>query len=345
NLEKAGVTAVATNPTVTAEAPEGQGSFQPPADAGSSPRIFDRPLFGKKSLWVTGAPSYHPREDFYAHTSYKPRKANELTITHGHLIEDFIDAALKRNMEVYLQVSGATPSGLKEEDTPQLPNGNRPQRMAETGCLASPAIRAYNRAYVKDLLKRYPQITGFRPDWPEYPCYKLDEAFQDFNPQVKTWAESHGFDYKAIKSEVSAFYNYLHGSLTNADLEDFASTDRGKLSQLRLLRRYPAILEWLRLKTALSVDLLSDWRNIINEADGADKKLSANAFMAPLNIFTGFDYSQAAQHCNAISPKLYTMHWSVMIEFWGSVLLDHNSGLNEELIVRTLAHLFDLDDN
>jgi hypothetical protein len=190
NLEKAGVTAVATNPTVTTEAPEGQGSFQPPADAGSSPRIFDRPLFGKKLLWVTGAPSYHPREDFYANTSYKPRKANELTVTHGHLIEDFINAALKRGMEVYFQVNGATPSGIKEEDRPQLPNGKRPQLMAETGCLASPAIRAYNRAYVKDLLKRYPQITGFRPDWPEYPCYKLDEAFQDFNPQVKTWAAS-----------------------------------------------------------------------------------------------------------------------------------------------------------
>ena len=54
--EVAGATAVATNPTVTMEAPEGQGSFQPPSDAGSSPRLFDRPLFGKRGLWVQGAP-------------------------------------------------------------------------------------------------------------------------------------------------------------------------------------------------------------------------------------------------------------------------------------------------
>jgi len=344
NLEKAGVTAVATNPTVTTEAPEGQGSFQPPSDAGSSPRIFDRPLFGKTSLWVTGAASYQPHEPFYAHTSYKPRKANELTVTHGHLIEDFINAALKRDMKVYLQVNGATPSGLKDEDWPLLPNGNKPQRMAETGCLASPAIRAYNRAYVKDLLKKYPQITGFRPDWPECPCYKLDEAFQDFNPQVKTWADSHGFDYDAIKTEVGSFYNYLHGSLTNEDLEDWASIDRGKWSQIRLLRRYPGILEWLRLKSALSVDLLQDWRETITEAGSKDIELSANAFMAPFNLFTGLDYSQAAQCCDAISPKLYTMHWSAMIEFWGSVLLDHNASLDEKLVVRSLAHLFDIED-
>ena len=44
--ERAGVTAVALNATVTAESEEGKGSFQPPSDAGSSPRLFDRPLWG-----------------------------------------------------------------------------------------------------------------------------------------------------------------------------------------------------------------------------------------------------------------------------------------------------------
>ncbi|MDP6701099.1 MAG: hypothetical protein QGH25_15735, partial [Candidatus Latescibacteria bacterium] len=36
NLEKCGATAVACNPTVTAPCDEGEGSFQPPSDAGSS---------------------------------------------------------------------------------------------------------------------------------------------------------------------------------------------------------------------------------------------------------------------------------------------------------------------
>ena len=187
--------------------------------------------------------------------------------------------------------------------------------MAETGSVASEAIRAYNRAYVRDLFGKYPQITGFRPDWPEYPCYKLDEAFQDFGPHVETWCEANGFDFQAIREDVCRLYDYLHGGLTNADLQDFASSGRGVYSLVRLLRRFPRVLEWLRMKSAMSVDLVRAWREAITEFGGDGKELSVNAFMPPLTLFTGFDFAGAAEHCIAASPKLYTMHWSVMVEF------------------------------
>ena len=77
--QRAGATAVAINPTVTAPTPDGIGSFQPPSDAGSSPRLFDRPLWGKKALWVRGAPSYRPNAAYYQDTPYAPRKADDLT--------------------------------------------------------------------------------------------------------------------------------------------------------------------------------------------------------------------------------------------------------------------------
>ena len=341
---RAGATAVAVNPTVTAPSEEGVGSFQPPSDAGSSPRLFDRPLWGKHALWVRGAPSYYPNEAYYADTPYKPRQPDELTDEHGEIIEQFIDAALDRGLKVYFQTSAATPPGLRDDDTPLLPNGCKPVRMAGTGSLASAAIRNYNRAYVRDLFEKFPQVTGFRPDWPEYPCYKLDEAFQDFGPHVKQWAEANGFDFEGIRAAVGAFYDYLHGSLRNRDLQDFAGRDRGKFMQITLLRRYPAILEWLRLKSALSLDLIRHWRESVNMYGGADKELSANAFMTPLTLWTGLDFAGAAAYCDAVSPKLYTMHWSVMVEFWGMDLLKHNPGLDEKLVVRTLAHLFDLGD-
>jgi hypothetical protein len=216
--------------------------------------------------------------------------------------------------------------------------------MAKTGSLASPAIRNYIRAYVRDLCETYPQVTGFRPDWPEYPCYKLDEAFQDFGPHVAAWSAQHGFDFERIRAEVGALYDYLHGSLTNRDLEDLAGPDRGKTTYLTLLRRFPAILEWLRQKRALSLDLLTHWRASIAAYGGPDKKLSANAFMTPFTLLTGFDFAGAAAFCDAVSPKLYTMHWSVMVEFWGRELLAHNPGLDETLVVKALAHLFDLGD-
>ena len=344
-IDRAGATAVAINPTVTAPAAEGEGSFQPPTDAGSSPRLFDRPLWGKRALWVRGGPSYRPQTALYADTPYKPREPNQLTDEHGALIGDFIDAALQRGLEVYFQVSGTRPTSLRDEDHPLLPNGARPvDRMADSGCLASGAIRRYVTAYVRDLLDAYPRVTGFRPDWPEYPCYKLDEAFQDFSPAVGTWAADHGYDFATARRDAGRLYEHLHGGLTNRDLEYLAGANRGVASQLTLLRRHPGVLEWLRLKAGLSVDLLQHWRQAITEAGGVDKKLSANAFMPPFTLVTGFDFAGAGSCCAAASPKLYTMHWCVMVVFWGEVLLKRNPGLDESLLVRALANLFDLAD-
>ena len=64
--QRAGASMVALNPTVTAPSDPGIGSYQPPSDAGSSPRLFDRTLWGKKGLWVRGAPSYYPNEKLYS---------------------------------------------------------------------------------------------------------------------------------------------------------------------------------------------------------------------------------------------------------------------------------------
>lgn len=85
-LTKLGVNAITVNPTVTAEAAENKGSFHPPDDARSSPRLFDRPRWGKRSLWVRGEPSYRPDESLYVNTSYQPRQPNDLSEIHGHLV-------------------------------------------------------------------------------------------------------------------------------------------------------------------------------------------------------------------------------------------------------------------
>ena len=342
--ERVGATAIGVNPTVTAESEEGVGSFQPPSDAGASPRLFDRPLFGKQSLWVRSGPSYTPDVSLYEGGTYRPRQPNDLTESLGHLVGDFINAAIQRGLKVYLLVPSITPSGMRDEDRPRLPDGSIPARMADTGSLASSANRAFISAYIRDLMKIYPEVTGIMPDWPEYPCYFLPEAFQDFGDPVAAWAREHGFAFDEIRDEVGALYRYLHGSLTNDDLAEFAEVDRGRWAQIRLLRRFPAVYEWLRLKRALSLDLLAFLRETITDAAGPGKELSPTAFMPPLTLFTGMDLNGASQICDAVSPKLYTMHWSAMVEFWGRELLDHNAGLDERLVVRSLVNLFDLDD-
>ncbi|MGV3724662.1 MAG: hypothetical protein ACO1SX_27510 [Actinomycetota bacterium] len=338
---RAGATAVACNPTVTAPGDAAHGSWQPPADAGASVRLFDRPLWGQRELWVRSAPSFSPTPGYYSDTPYSPRRPKDLTATEGPIVGHFLTEAKAAGLKFYLQVGAAQPPGLRAEDTPRLPDGRTPvDRMADTGSLASPALRAYNRAYVRDLFDHYPEMDGLRIDWPEYPCYKLDEVFQDFGDPVRDWALAHGFDFEAIRAEALSLYRHLHGDLTNADLTSF----QGLFPLLQTLRDRPMFLEWLRLKAELSADLIGDWRDAVRVYGGAGKELSANAFMPPFSLLTGLDFARAAARCDSISAKLYTMHWALMVRFWGDALMAANAGLDEALLVRTLVSLLDLSD-
>ncbi len=345
SIERTGATAVAINTSVTEPVEPGQGSFQPPDDAGASVRLFDRPLWGKQALWLRSGPGHEAHRSFFDGLAYQPREPNDLTVSQGRIIGRFIDSAKARSLKVFFQTSAAAPPDLRDVDRPRLPDGRLPvERMADTGSLASADIRAYNRAWVRDIFATYPNIDGIRPDWPEYPCYKLDEAFQDFSPLVRIWAEENGFDFGRMQLEVGRFYSYLHGSLTNRDLADFATSDRGRFTILRLYNQFPAIAEWFRFKAALSTDLLRDWRDAIIEFGGPEKELSANAFMTPFSYITGLDFTSTSEICDSVSPKLYTMHWSLMVKFWGDVLMASNPGLDESLLVQVLVNLLDLAD-
>lgn len=341
-LEHIGANAVATNPTVTCESVEGVGSFQPPTDAGSSPRLFDRPLWGKRALWVQSAPSFHPQSHLYKGMAYGPRKTSELTDKYGSIVGEFIRKAADRGLAVYLQLGSAQPTGLCDEDRPRLPNGAIPDRMADTASLASSAVWDYNRAYLKDLLTHYPEITGIRLDWPEYPCYKFDEIFVDFSSHVRGFAEDRGFDFESIRREIDELWRKLQQGPDNRLLAQIASPERGAFLLHRLSIHFPYFHQWLRLKAALSTELIHQWRDALEEAGGSEKQLSVHAFMPPYTLLTGFDFTEASRCVHSISPKLYTMHWSQMVDFWGKRLLQ--PGVDEQLLTRSLVSLMDLDD-
>lgn len=338
NMSRIGATAVAVNPTVTAPGDESNGSWQPPIDAGSSPRVFDRPLWGKHSLWVRSGVSYRPNAELYADSAYKPRTPNDLTEAHGHVIGEFIDQAVDAGLKVYFQVGAVQPSGLRDEDRPRLPNGEIPSnRMADTASLASEAVRSYNRAYVHDLLEAYPKVTGFRPDWPEYPCYTLGEVFQDFSEHVAAWATEHEFDFDSIRTAGQQLWDLLNGHRDDRQLTDEDFTRESSRSELSA-----GLAQWLQLKHALSNDILQHWRDAIDAAGRTDVELSANAFMTPYTHVTGLDFSGAASICGAVSPKFYTMHWSLMVKFWAEPILAANPQLSEEAVVGCLVRLMDI---
>lgn len=349
NLVRAGVTAVATNPTVTAPAPEGTGTFQPPADAGSSPRTFDREIFGKHALWVESAPSFEPNPDYYRDSTYGPRTVKPLTAEHGDVIDQFIAACRSAGLQLFFQIGAVQPTGMRDEDRPRQVDGSVGEvRMADTGSLASPAIRAYNRAYVRDILARYPDVDGFRIDWPEYPCYTMYETLHDLGPHVRKWADAEGSEirsrelgFEAIQGGMQRFYKKISGELTDSALEGTGGLSIPDAFQYLAGEDRAAVREWLAIKADLSVDLVADWRRLLNGIrDGLH--LTAHAFMPPYSDVTGLDFPRVAEHCDAVSPKFYTMHWPLMVQFWSDWLLERNPLLTTAATVKTVASWMEL---
>ncbi len=87
-------------------------------------------------------------------------------------------------------------------------------------------------------------------------------------------------------------------------------------------------------------ELLAGFRRSLNH----DKELVPNAFPRPFTIASGMNYSLAAKHCSGISVKLYTMHWPMIVRFYGDALLGANRGLSDHLLTASLVRLMDIAD-
>ncbi len=352
-VEKAGVTAVTTSPYVMEPADEATGSREPPIDAGAgSVRLLDRPLWGRRELWVRTAPSFVPDKSQYEGLRYQPAEPTQLTKQQGRLIHEFIEAAHARGVKVYFQVMSAIPPGYRvqfggptDDDAPRLPDGRVPsKRVDKNGSLASPHIIDYAHALIRDLCHQYPQLDGMRFDWPEYPPYLLDSVFLDFSDHARRAAERLGFDFDAMRNDAAALYKFLHGGLSDSDLVPLADAEDHSAVSKALNERWPALGDWLRFKATLSGELLAGFRKAMNEA-GGHMEMLPNAFPPPWSVVSGFDFRRAAEHSQAISVKLYGMHWAMMLHFYGEQILAANPQIDESLLVRALVRLLDIADD
>ena len=343
-LAAAGVNAVTTSPYVMEEADEKTGTREPPDDAGAgNVRLLDRPLWGKKSLFVRTAPSFMPNRAIYQGLRYQPAALTELTRREGGVIQRVIRACQSRHIRIYLQVQAAIPPGYRvqfggptPEDQPRLPDGSIPaRRVSKNGSLASPAIRDYQHALILDLVRQYPEIDGLRFDWPEYPPYFLSDVFLDFSSHAEAAAKRMGFDFTAMKNAARGLWNDLH-KLTDDDLSD-AGVER-------LLARRPELANWLRFKARLVEELLAGFRAAMNEAGAPKMAMMPNAFPPPWSKVSGMDFALAAKHSDAIAVKHYTMHWSMMLRFYADDLRQWNPKLSPKLLGPALVKLLDMVD-
>ena len=347
-LVERGVTAISTSPYVMEVADRQTGQREPPADAGAGKvRLLDRPLWGQRELWVRTAPSFVPRPELYEGLAYQPSPAEELTRRQGPLVGQVIEAARERGLAVFLQVQAAIPPGYRVQfggpqtaDQPRLPDGRCPDnRVANNGSLASGQIIAYQRALFRDLCLAYPGIAGLRVDWPEYPPYELDSIFMDFSSHAERAAERLGYSFAEIRGDAQQLYDWLHGGLTAADLDRCASAPESWPALVR--QRFPALEAGLALKTALVEELLVGFRATLDEV-GGDLRLWATSFPPPWSLVSGLDPARAARHVDALSVKLYGMHWSMMIRNYGEQLLRANPGLSSRSVAAALFGLLDV---
>lgn len=348
NLAACHANAVTISPYVMAEADERTGNREPPADAGAgSVRLLDRPLWGKRELFVRTSPSFVPDKTLYAGLRYQPAEPNELTKSEGHIVADFIVAAHARGLKVLFQIQAAIPPGYRvqfggpvEDDQPRLPNGELPgRRVANNGSLAAPEILAYENALIRDLFRVYPEIDGIRLDWPEYPPYLLNSVFLDFCDHAGRAAEERGYNFDRMRSEVGRLYDMLHGGLTDESLSQCLEDRTGPLADAV---SSVGVSDWLRFKADLSVDFVKAVRQTIDETAGPDKELIAHAFPPPFNRVSGLDYHRVGEHCSAIGVKLYTMHWLMILRFYGDQILNANPELSDELLTEFLVRSLEL---
>lgn len=348
-LASRGVGMVATSPYVMEPADPKSGTREPPIDAGAgSVRLLDRPLWGKRELFVRTSPSFVPNKRLYQGLAYQPATPDRLTESGAATLREFFRAAQRKHLETYLQVQAAIPPGYrvqfggpKEVDRPRLPDGRvPPRRLANNGSLGSNAILQYTCALMRDLAEAYPEMTGIRLDWPEYPPYFLDDLFLDFNPQCAQHAMRMRMDFPKMQQAALELYRLFHGGLKNRHLERFLAADGGRTPLLAALLQENGLHDWLTFKAGLVTEFLRR----VREALPHPYKLVLGVFPPPFHLVSGMNFGQVAPLVSAFHCKLYTMHWPVIFRFYGEQLQKNNPNLDEELLVEFLSSLLQIQD-
>lgn len=360
-VEIAHSNAITTSPYVMRQAEQTEaclGQREPPIDAGAGGvRLLDRPLWGKRELYVETAPAFSPSRTLYRNLKYQPPAESELTQGQQHHIHDALKLADDHNMHTYMQVQAAIPPGYRvqfaetdPDDLPLMPNQQPAlNRVTANASLASTDILKYHCALVVDLCNQYPRLTGIRVDWPEYPPYRLDSVFLDFSPEVEQFANNRdGSSFASLRQNIALFYDALHGKpqpiLTDSLLQDIidAATPWEMLAD-----RFPqfAILEWLQLKQDLVFNYISELRNALDSHGHQDKQLVPHAFPPPFNIMSGLDFTRIAPLADHIPVKLYTMHWAMIARFYLDQIHENNPQLTEAILVSAVFKLLQISDD
>ena len=344
--------AITTSPYVMRLSTAEEGQREPPIDAGAGEvRLLDRPLWGKRQLFVKTSPSFHANKKLYENTCYSPPLGDEYTDAEGEIVATALAAMKGRGLKTFFQVQAAIPpgyrvqfSGVLDKDEPLMPQGQRVEnRVAANASLASQDILNYQIALMTDLFQQYPDVDGLRIDWPEYPPYKLDSVFLDFNNQVSHWCADED-EFTQIRDGLIEVYHWSHGKLSNEIVTKL--TDLESLQEeFCNLGLHEVIGKWLSLKKRLVTNYIGRIRAAMDESGFKDKLLVPHAFPPPFHRISGIDYQAVGDFADHIAVKMYTMHWSMIARFYLDQLAHRNPTVDEAALVQMVYSLLDISDS
>ena len=316
--DRLGATSVTTSPYVAAAAKCGEGNREPPLDGGAGKkRLLDRPLWGQREIWMTAACSFKPELSLYEDLQYGPPRTNDLTHRQGSIVGTFLETAKERGLETWMQIQAAIPpchrvqfGGPNEADECRLPDGSSVRgRVDRNASLASPHLRSYMRAFIKDLCRAYPQVDGFKFDWPEYPVYQFESLFFDFNSHAAGFAPALGLNFEGLRKGCLEFLQKL--SQADVRQKQLAFEDADSFCK-SLFASYPVLGDLIKFRTALVTDYARFLRETVDEVSNGQRRIFLQCFPPPLNLASGFDFSSTSPYCDVIGTKLYTMHWPMI---------------------------------
>ena len=354
-VQSLGASAIATSPYVMEMAPAGEGGREPPADGDAGDvRPLDRPLWGKRELWVRTAPAFEHEVARYAGLRYQPSPPSPLTRREGPLFDRLLEEAARRGVDVFLQVMAASPPGYRvqfsnavADDQCLGPEGTaHTARVDRNASLASEHVVTYLATLLSELAERYPTVAGFRLDWPEYPPYDFASALFDFNPAVQRALSGAGYDAGDVAAGVVAWAAgvrraalaacgagpaAVRDALLSAGWNALFS-DAGPLAPLYAAKQHAALR------------LLAAARHALDEAAGPRRRLEPQAFPPPFHRISGFPLRSLAGIADGVGIKLYTMHWPMIARYWARDLIDGAGGAAQDHVTAAVAALFELTD-
>jgi len=358
NLQEAGVNTVSTTSYVAEPAGVtelGPGiRREPPEDGGRGmDRIVDRPLWGKREQFLRTGPSFeHDRSLYEECVAFAPPEPNALTSSQGHVVADFIGEAKKRGMKVYMQVAPSGRPGINPDapqdaldlETPRLPNGESPgERMVNFPPITSTELHKFNTALVKDVLTAYPQLDGVMLDRMEQSVYSFDDAFVDFGPYSRKFANENNFDFERMRSAAQSVIDGLR-NVINADLIPAQQAGGVPYALMSALRTNPAMAELLEFRAAITRSYLQKFRDSADSVrDGVE--LVPATFPPPISLLTGADFAKYAGLADAMMIKFFTMHWPLIVTYWTESLTRVNPSLDPGLVARAVSNAFDMEDD